>query len=166
MSHRAFLLACLVTVTLAANHAGAHEFWLSPSRYVGGPGAPVTVRALAGTGFRGEEKPWDPPHSVRFVARTGRAIDMTRAASPGDFTWARFAPSDAGGAMLAFESGFTPIELPAAPFEKYLADEGLIGPLAARRRARVTGAGRERYRRCAKTWLTGKSSERATMPLG
>jgi uncharacterized GH25 family protein len=166
MSHRTFLLACVVTVTLAANHAAAHEFWLAPSRYAGGPGVPVTIRALAGTGFRGEEKPWDPGHSVRFVARAGRSIDMTRATSPGDFTWARFAPSDAGGAMLAFESGFTPIELPAAQFEKYLVDEGLTGPLAARRRAHVAGPGRERYRRCAKTWLAGEAAERATTPLG
>ncbi len=30
----------------------------------------------------------------------------------------------------------------------------------------MTRPGRERYRRCAKTWLAGKASERATTPLG
>src|SRR5882762_4237593 len=113
MSHRTLLLTCIVALTAAANPAKAHEFWLSPSRYAGG-GGPIAVRALAGTGFRGEEKPWDPGHTVRFIARVARSIDLTRAASPGDFTWASFVPSDQGGAMLAFESGFTPIELPAA----------------------------------------------------
>jgi hypothetical protein len=166
MSHRAFFLACLIAGTLACNTAAAHEFWLASSRYLGGPGAPVTVRALAGTGFRGEEKPWDPGHAIRFVAKTARSIDLTRAASPGDFTWASFAPSDAGGAMVAFESGFTPIELPAAQFEKYLADEGLDVPLAARHRVRSVAAGRERYRRCAKVWLSGNAADRATAPIG
>src|SRR5947207_7118158 len=113
MNSRAYILALLLLST--GPSASAHEFWLAPSRYIAAPGAPITVRAFAGTGFRGESKPWDPTHSVRFIARTAHSIDMTRAASPGDLTWIRFAPSDAGGAMLAFESGFTPIELPAAP---------------------------------------------------
>jgi len=158
MSHRTLLLTCIVALTAAANPAKAHEFWLSPSRYAGG-GGPIAVRALAGTGFRGEEKPWDPGHTVRFIARVARSIDLTRAASPGDFTWASFVPSDQGGAMLAFESGFTPIELPAAQFETYLANEGLDGPLAARHRSRATGPGRERYRRCAKVWLMGAAAQ-------
>src|SRR5678809_1112809 len=121
-----------------ASPAAAHEFWLEPSRYATTPGAAVTVRALAGTGFRGEMKPWDPLRAVRFTARTSRVIDLGRAASPGDLTWTRLAPSDAGGAMLAFESGFTPIELPPAQFEKYLEDEGLDASLAARRRGHAT----------------------------
>ena len=69
--------------------------------------------------------------------------------------------------MLAFESGFTPIELPPDTFEKYLADEGFDAALAARHRARVSALpGRERYRRCAKTWLAGTAADRATMPAG
>jgi uncharacterized GH25 family protein len=166
MSHRTLLLTFVSALSLTANPANAHEFWLSPSRYASAGGAPVVVRALAGTGFRGEEKPWDPGHTVRFTARTARSIDLTRAASPGDFTWASFAPSDAGGAMVAFESGFTPIELPAAQFETYLANEGLDGPLATRRRAHATAPGRERYRRCAKAWLTGVATDRATAVVG
>ncbi len=68
--------------------------------------------------------------------------------------------------MLAFESGFTPIELPPAQFEKYLADEGLDGPLAARRRVGRLVPGRERYRRCAKAWLAGNDLGRATSIVG
>src|SRR3954466_6728547 len=107
MTSRASILVLLLFSAGCAPCASAHEFWLAPSRYIAGPGAAITVRAFAGTGFRGESKPWDPTHSVRFIARTSRSIEMTRAASPGDLTWIRFAPSDAGGAMLAFESGFT-----------------------------------------------------------
>ena len=124
------------------------------------------MSAYAGTGFRGEPKPWSPAHCVRFVARTSRLVDLTRAASPGETTWARFAPADAGGALLAFESDFTPIELVAELFDAYLADEGLVGALTARRHAATHGPGRERYRRCAKTWLAGGDITRATAVLG
>src|SRR5882762_1246091 len=106
----------LIAFALTAGPADAHQFWLAPSGYVTPPGRALEIRAFAGTGFRGEAKPWSPAHCVRFVARAARVLDLTRAASPGDFAWARFAASDAGGAMVAFESGFTPIELPAAQF--------------------------------------------------
>ena len=68
--------------------------------------------------------------------------------------------------MLAFESTFTPIELPAAQFNAYLEDEGLTETLAARLRGGAGAPGRERYRRCAKSWLSGQETDRATAPVG
>jgi uncharacterized GH25 family protein len=68
--------------------------------------------------------------------------------------------------MIAFESGFTPIELPGAQFNVYLEEEGLDGPLAERRRSAASTPGRERYRRCAKTWLAGQDVARATGVVG
>jgi len=150
----------------APAHALAHQFWLAPSTYRGAPGRPITIAAFAGTGFRGEEKPWSPDHGVRFVVRAARVLDLTTAASVGDHAWARFAPSDAGGAMLAFESTFTPIQLPAAAFDRYLDDEGLTEARRARAHAGLGVPGRERYRRCAKAWLSGGDASRATAPLG
>src|SRR5881628_1823158 len=155
-----------IAFALTAGPAEGHQFWLAPSEYVAPPGRALEIRAFAGTGFRGEAKPWSPAHCVRFVARTARLLDLTRAASPGDFVWARFAASDAGGAMLAFESGFTPIELPATQFNAYLEEEGLAGPLAERRRSGVDKPGRERYRRCAKAWLGGQDVARAIAAVG
>ena len=52
---------------VAALPASAHEFWIAPSRYAATPGAPIELAAVAGTGFRGEHKPWSPDRSVRFV---------------------------------------------------------------------------------------------------
>jgi len=156
----------LVCFTAFAGPVSAHQYWLGPSRYDPAPRVAVEVGAFAGTGFRGEPKPWSPARSVRFVARTTKVIDLSPGASPGSLTWARFAPADAGGAMLAFESDFAQIELPAGPFEAYLAEEGLTGPLAARRAAHATNSGRERYRRCAKAWLAGNDRGRATTPIG
>jgi uncharacterized GH25 family protein len=166
MNPRPRLIPLLVAMAAIAGRAEAHQFWLASSEYVAGPGRVAEIRAIAGTGFRGEPKPWSPSHSVRFAARTSRVVDLSQAASPGDFAWARFAPSDAGGALLGFESGFTSIELPAAQFNSYLEDEGLDAPLAARRRGGWTTPGRERYRRCAKTWQGGDEADRATAPLG
>jgi hypothetical protein len=101
---------------------------------------------------------------VRFVARTNKSIELGRAAFPGEMTWTRFVASDEGGALVAFESDFLPIELPAPQFNDYLKAEGLDGPLAAR--GGSTAPGRERYRRCAKSWLAGVDAARATVPVG
>jgi len=156
----------LLLLAGAPHGAAAHEFWIAPTRYEATPGTPVELAACAGTGFRGERKPWSPDHAVRFTLRPAKSIDLTRAASPGDVVWTRFAPTDGGGAMVAFESTFLPIELPAAQFDAYLAAEGLDDALAARKHAASAAPGRERYRRCAKAWLAGSDAKRATEPSG
>ncbi len=160
------IAAVLAAITLGAPMpAGAHEYWLSLT-----PGLPQTrevqVGALAGTGFRGERKPFSPPRCVRMVVRAARSLDLARVAGSGKLVWARFAPSDAGGAMFGYQSDFSPIELPGTQFDAYLALEGLDAPLSARQRSHMNGPGRERYRRCAKAWLDGSNAGRATEPLG
>lgn len=130
----------------------------------------MSIAAVAGTGFRGERKPWAPLHGVRFTARATKALDLRGVAGVGELEWVRFAPSDRGGALLAFESDFSPITLDPELFDRYLRDEGLNDALAVRlaasRKSGATVPGRERYRRCAKTWLTGDIESRATVPLG
>ena len=157
----ALLLACAW-----APLTSAHQYWLAPARYDAPPGEPVTVRAFAGTGFRGEWKPWAPDRCVRFVARAARAVDLGRGAPVGEEAWARFAASDGGGAMLAYESNFVPIALTSDAFDEYLHEEGLTGPAEARRKSASRDTVRERYRRCAKTWLAGSIAARATAPVG
>lgn len=158
----------MVLATLAASPARAHEFWIGPTDYSGIPGRPASLGAIAGTGFRGDRIPWSPAHVVRFEARTARRIDLSELPTLGSLEWARFAPSDDGGTMLALESGYTPIQLGAAAFDAYLADQGLTAARLARARSGAAGrvAGRERYRRCAKAWLSGRDAARATTPLG
>ncbi|HEY2953709.1 MAG TPA: DUF4198 domain-containing protein [Candidatus Eisenbacteria bacterium] len=152
---------------LAASTASAHEFWLSPSTYRAGARDTVAVSTWAGTGFRGEAKPWAAPRAVRFTLRTTREFDLRPAATNGDLTWARLVLPDQGGAMIGFESNFADIELEAAEFDRYLTLEGLDGPLRARQTlGSREGAGRERYGRCPKTWIAGADAKRATAPLG
>lgn len=159
------LAAASLALGLHTGVAGAHEYWLSPSRYAARAGEAVTIGALAGEGLHGEWKPWSPGRAVRFVARTDRLVDLARGAAAGASPWITFVPADDGGALLGYESSWIPIELPAASFEAYLLEEGFAGPLAARRAAGEQGPGRERYRRCAKAWLAGSAAGRATQPL-
>lgn len=168
---RGGLALVLVLVGLALTAAlpvAAHEYWLAPSRYLRSPNRPIELSALAGTGFRGERKPFAPAHCERLSVHATRTLDLTPVAREGGYTWARFAPSDSGGAMFAFESDFTPITLPAATFDAYLATEGLAGPRTARAKDPRLAAspGRERFRRCAKAWVSGNDATRATTPVG
>ncbi len=153
--HAALLLG--LACGLAAVPAGAHEYWLALSRYQAAPGDTVDVRAFAGTGFRGELKPWAAPRAIRFMMRGPRELDLTRTAVNADLVWARFVTADAAGVLLAYESTFAKIELPGPQFEAYLQLEGLDGPLATRRRAGTPLPGRERYARCPKAWVAGSS---------
>jgi hypothetical protein len=163
---RAGPILILIGAILPAPDASAHEFWLAPSEYSTAPRRVVKVGAHTGDGFHGPSQSWAPPRCVRFVARAAHLIDLSPASAAGDSVWSRFSPTDDGGAMLAFESTFTPIELPGVFFDRYLRDEGLDAVLESRALAGDYGPGRERYRRCAKTWLQGGDNERATAALG
>lgn len=168
MSLRSRILPALLPVwlVLAPAPARAHEFWLAPAAWRAAPGDTVAFGARVGEGFLGEARRYAPARAVRLVARAARELDLRPVAAPGDTLWARFAPADAGGLRLGYESDFAALTLEAARFDRYLADEGLDAPLAARRAAGDTTAGRERYRRCATAWLAGDDPDRATRPLG
>ena len=147
----------LASLALLAVPAAAHQYWLAPSRYLAPPGLALSVRAFAGTGFRGDWKPWSPLNCVKFVARTDRVIDLTRGASLGSDQWAMFAAVDPRGVLLAYESNFVPIAHTSRQFDEYLHEEGLTGPMEARRKSASRDTVRERYRRCAKSWLPGNA---------
>ena len=48
----------LVALLALARPVAAHEFWIAPSRYDAVQGSTIELGAVAGTGFRGEKKPW------------------------------------------------------------------------------------------------------------
>lgn len=172
MNPTSLVRACLAVLLGAAlcwaSPVAAHEYWLAPSRYLAGQAPSLELSALAGTGFRGERKPFAAAHCVRLAVRAARTLDLTAVVRDGEYTWARFAPSDSGGALFAFQSDFTPITLPASLFDAYLATEGLRGPLEIRARdpQQASSPGRERFRRCAKAWVAGGDASRVTVPIG
>ena len=159
---------CLVTgIPCVPVNAAAHEFWISPSTYRAAAGDTVALRVAVGTGFRGEMKPWATPRAVRFRMQGARTVDLAPAAMNGDLVWARFVAADGGGALIAYQSNYVPIELPSAEFDAYLKLEGLDGPRAERsRRGAASGIGRERYARCPKCWIAGERADRACAPAG
>lgn len=160
------LLAACAACALAAP-AAAHEYWLRPSRYSGAPNDSVTVEAWVGTGFRGERRPWAASRALRFDARDAIVRDLKAGGVNGETRWAALALRDGGGLALAYQGDFSFIEMSGPEFEAYLALEGLDGPRRARAAARRTGdAGRERYARCARTWIAGSDPGRVTAAVG
>ena len=160
------VIAVLMAALGAGSPAAAHQYWLAPSRYLGAAGKTVEIGAIAGTGFRGERKPFNPSRCVRLVVRSRRLLDLAPLGRQGEFVWGSFAPSDSGGALFAFESDYAPITLPVAEFDAYLKLEGLDGPLAVRHQQARRDSVRERYRRCPKSWIAGSDAARATAPIG
>ena len=147
--------------------AGAHEFWLSPSRYSAVAADTVSVGAQVGTGFRGEAKPYAASRVQTLVAVGARRIDLAKVGLNGDFVFARWITGDGGGQLVGYQSDFATIELPAREFDRYLELEGLDAPLAARRGLGArAGPGRERYARCPKTWIAGSEPRRAGVWIG
>ena len=147
--------------------AGAHEFWLSPSSYRQSKGDTLEIAAFVGTGFRGEGSPYAAPRTRSFELLGAKMLDLRPATLNGELVFARFIAADAGGALVAYESGFTRLTLPASDFDRYLELEGLTQPRAARAKLGAgAGDGRERYARCAKTWIGGGDGRRALRAAG
>lgn len=169
------LLVCSLATVAATPTASAHEYWLAPSSYAAARGDTIAITAFAGTGFRGEPKACAPERMVRFEARDRRSVDLRPVARAGQRVWARFETLDAGGTLVAYQSHFAKITLPAAEFDAYLDEEGLTGPRAARSASPPDAAVRERYARCARTWIAGanpgaaspgRALARVTSPAG
>jgi uncharacterized GH25 family protein len=160
--------ALLAAVLLGGGPSGAyaHQYWLSAGDYAPQPGEWVEIRACSGVAFRGEAKPWAPDRAVEFSWIGARRTPLARLSLAGDVVWARAPFADSGGAWVTYESNFASIELPAAEFDAYLAEEGLDQPLAARRALPGPATGRERYRRCCKAWLAGSDARRAAKAAG
>jgi len=147
--------------------AGAHEFWLSPSSYRQTKGDTLEIAAFVGTGFRGERCPYAATRTRSFELLGAKRLDLASATVNGELVYARFIGADAGGSLAAYESGFTPLTLPAPDFDRYLALEGLALARAARAKLGAgAGEGRERYARCAKTWIAGTDRARALRAAG
>ena len=154
-------------IAAAAAVAEGHEYWLSTNTWRSAPGDTIVVRAMVGTGFLGELKPYTAERAVRFTFEGSRTLDLAAAAVDGEMVWANITPDDDLGAVVCYESNSTFIELTAPEFDKYLALEGLDGPLAARKRMPLGAPpGRELYRRTCKLWLPGASPRMITRPYG
>jgi uncharacterized GH25 family protein len=164
------LLVVMVAATIvsSAPRVLAHEYWLSPSRYVARAGDPVAIASATGEGFAGPILPYARARIADFHLRSARIFPLAPVAAEGDSILARFVAADDSGTVVVLLSTPSAIELPADKFETYLVEDGLEAVIEARARAGKRGEpGRERFRRCAKTWIAGTvSASRLLRPAG
>lgn len=154
-------LLALALACAAAAFARAHDFWIElPAQ--ARVGEVVPVQLLVGEQLVGERVPRRTGRIVRFVALgpagTSEVPGVDEAVPAG--LWR---PAQAGQHLIAYESLPAHIELEAAKFEAYLAEEGLDAIRELRAQAGESGKpARERYARCAKALIeVGPREERA-----
>lgn len=166
MSSRARVVALLGLAALLGAAARAHDFWIEPATFRPARGATVAVALRVGDHFVGDPVLRSDSMIERFVVRQGgRDVEVSGVEGGDPAGW--FA-ADGGGAVVAYESRPSPVELPAPRFEEYLRRYGLEWVSAARARdGERDEPGRERFSRCAKALLAGaRPAGAASRPLG
>src|SRR5215510_10392620 len=104
----------LLALALLAASTGvsvAHQFWLDVSDHAPRRGEVVEVRALSGTGFRGETRPWTAARCVEFAWHTDRPFSLAPFVMEGETRWAAQAFVDTTGGWVQYQSTFASIEL-------------------------------------------------------
>ncbi|MBK7877401.1 MAG: DUF4198 domain-containing protein [Planctomycetes bacterium] len=146
---------------LAALPAAAHDFWIEPANFRPAPDARIGVELRVGERLVGDPVPRKAERIARFTCTTRAGV--TDVAGIEDQSPAGLLRCTTTGlAWLAYESRPIGIELEAAKFEAYLAEEGLEHVIAARKeRGESALPGRERYRRSAKALLAVGEGDRA-----
>jgi uncharacterized GH25 family protein len=164
--------AALLCLAMIATPAGAHDFWIQPVTFQAEPASTVSFTFQVGHGkFRDR---WNNNQRVvslvdfhRGVARDLRG--QLRNGAGFDFA---IGTAAAGLHLVAVQSSYSISELPAARFNHYAQEEGLVPILSARKAAGTLGKpGRERYSRRAKALVqvgpaTAASNAYATRPIG
>ena len=149
---RLFLISMAVGGAILASPmpAGAHDFWIEPSRFNPSVGTEIGLGLRVGVNLEGEPIPRDPAHIRRFVmVGPEGASDVPGffGADPAGY----IRPASPGVYLVAYESFPTRIELPGEIFEKYLSEEGLEFATQLRaERLQTPFPATERFSRCAK----------------
>ena len=146
----------LITILLTfISSLSAHEFWLSPGKFIYKRAEKVNVSFLVGENFEGENWQGNNERIKSLTLYYGEVSDdlspvVTEAA--GDSI--EYVMLDEGTNLIAFNGNNAFIELEPSRFEAYLKEDGLTNALEYRKQNNETGCtGREFYQRCAKTLL-------------
>jgi uncharacterized GH25 family protein len=150
------IVSCLA-LALALPCAGslaAHDLWIEPSGFTPPPGSRMAVRLRIGQLFQGDPFPRDPALLVRLAVIAGGGGEEPIPGVPGTDPAGYLVTGRPGLYQLIYASRHAAVELEAAKFEKYLAEEGLEKVAALRaRRGQSAAPGREIYSRCAKSLI-------------
>lgn len=166
---RPFISAALILGTTTAE---AHDFWLTPDRFIVRPGEPVSISFIVG--HAGDAEPWNlrQERVVELkICKAGSCTPVSDIApnTPEGPGRARVSVNEAGTAIIAFESRHSFSELDGDRFNEYAEKEGLRAILADRaERFSESDPGRELYSRRAKTLIRveGGGSDDAIRAVG
>ena len=146
-------LALCVALAIVPALAPAHDVWIEASDFTPQPGHTVALQLKVGEHLSGEPLQLLPGLVKRFVLHDGSRVQAIQGRL-GDDIAGRVRASSAGLQVVAYHSHPSRIELPAAKFNPYLAEEGLDDVLAQRAQAQLSNSpARELYARCAKALL-------------
>ena len=159
-------------VLAAAAPAVAHDFWIQPQLFQVARDVPLPIQFLIGHGDARERYANNSRIILIGGFFNGRRQDLRgelRSSGPVDFV-TRF--QEPGLHIIGLQTNYAFSELPAARFNDYAKEEGLVTITAARKReGKLNRAGRERYSRRAKALIQVRSEGRfneaqATRPIG
>jgi hypothetical protein len=155
----------------AAGLGMAHSLYLLPAKFQVPTGEMLIFSVHNGDSFPASEEAAD---SHRF--EQSRLVCAHQAATIEDYrTLGKAVHSGVkidqpGSCWLAVATSARTLTMEGAKFEAYLADEGLTNIVEARHAAGLTGPGRERYRKFAKSYVVAGEGPAAefdyTKPLG
>lgn len=133
----------------------AHEFWLSPVKYIYKRGEKINVRFFVGENFEGLN--WKGnKENIRSLKLYYGGVndDLSKYISDNRGDSIELTMLDEGTNLIAFNSTNTFIEIEAPKFHEYLLEDGLLNAIEYRKENNETECmGREFYQRCAKTLI-------------
>jgi uncharacterized GH25 family protein len=149
----------IALLSMAAQTALAHDFWIEPSNFHPVAGDRVTASLRVGQKLNGDPLPRIPTLIDRFVIRGESGVDVPVIGRVGSDPAGIALIGDGGLHWIVYQSNPYPVALEAAKFEDYLKDEGLESIIEQRKKTGQSAApGRERFYRCAKALLDTPST--------
>lgn len=143
----------VVSVLLAGARLSAHDMWIEPMTFLPKAGDLVSLRLRVGENLIGDPLARDSRLIRDFVVHDAdghRPVVGRDGSDPAGL--ARVAAP--GLVAVAYHSAPSVVDLPAAKFNQYLAEEGLDAITAKRAAERKTDSGaRDAFIRCAKSLL-------------
>jgi hypothetical protein len=159
--HTRFLSALFCAAFALAGAARAHDVWIEPTRYRTPLGERVDLDLRVGEQFQGESVERNAARILRFTATDARGVEEAILGIDKRAPAGLWKPKSAGLFLVGYQSDKIALELEAAKFERYLAEEGLEHVIAARRtRGESAKQGREAYSRSVKSLVLAFDKDR------
>jgi uncharacterized GH25 family protein len=147
-----FLAISLLSVITSLS---AHEFWLSPSKYIYKRTEKLNIRFFVGENFEGQNWNGNKERIQSLKLYYGGVNDELSeyiTDQPGDSI--ELTMVDEGTNLISFNSRNSYIEMEASEFNKYLQEDGLSDAIDYRKENNETDSmGREFFQRCSKTLI-------------